>query len=160
MKSREWLLENLDYDPETGALKWKTWSPGRRYDRAGSLHSNGYVIVIIDGKRMLGHRIAWTIANGEIPRGMEIDHKNGNPSDNSISNLRIATRSQNARNGRMRKNATGFRGVYITGNGKFQAMASLNGKLKALGTFETAEAAHEAYLKAIRSDEFRTENSR
>jgi hypothetical protein len=100
------------------------------------------------------------MAEGEIPEGMEVDHRNGNQADNRLVNLRLATRSQNARNGRLRKNATGFRGVYATGNGKFQAMASLSGKVKALGTFDTAEEAYRTYLKAIRDDEFRTENSR
>lgn len=45
---------------------------------------------------ILLHRLIWIIANGEIPEGMEINHKNGNKSDNRLLNLELVTKSENA----------------------------------------------------------------
>lgn len=44
------------------------------------------------------HRFTWECFRGSIPEGMEIDHKDRNPSNNDLSNLRIATRQVNQRN--------------------------------------------------------------
>ena len=49
---------------------------------------------IINGERWM-NRIVWTQHNGPIPKGMIIDHINGNPSDNRIENLQCITQKQN-----------------------------------------------------------------
>lgn len=41
------------------------------------------------------HRIVWIYFNGEIPDGLEINHKNGVKDDNSLSNLEVITPTQN-----------------------------------------------------------------
>lgn len=56
------------------------------------------VMFVSKGRRwkVAAHRVAWMLANGEpIPRGLEINHRNGNGEDNSPANLEIVTPSQN-----------------------------------------------------------------
>jgi len=49
---------------------------------------------------------------GKIPIGKEVDHINHNGFDNRRCNLRICSRSQNAKNSKIRKNNTsGYNGV-------------------------------------------------
>ena len=61
--------------------------------------ANGYSRIQVDGKRYLIHRaigVAFGLLNDmDDPR--EIDHIDGNPSNNCLSNLRAVTRSQNIR---------------------------------------------------------------
>jgi hypothetical protein len=60
-----------------------------------------------------GHRIAWAIVNNEFPSG-EIDHIDGNPSNNKISNLRVVDRSKNQMNRRIStNNKSGIKGVHF-----------------------------------------------
>lgn len=106
------LREKLSYDSETGDLIWikaKFSSIGKV---AGCLNNLGYRRLVIDDVQLLGHRIAWALHYGVWPES-QIDHINGNPSDNRIANLRIATIEENSRNRRMdSKNTSGQMGVY------------------------------------------------
>lgn len=52
-----------------------------------SIGHGGYVIVLIDGKQLLEHRVVWERANGKIPSGYVIHHLNGNRQDNRLENL-------------------------------------------------------------------------
>lgn len=58
---------------------------------------NGYKIIHI-GKTRLAHRLVWEVFNGEIPKGMEIDHINTIRGDNRLSNLRIVSSKENKAN--------------------------------------------------------------
>lgn len=64
--------------------------------------SNGYVRWSTNRNRkkirILVHRLVWETFNGEIPKGMEIDHINRDKTDNKLSNLRCVTHIQNMRN--------------------------------------------------------------
>ena len=147
------LRKSLDYNPETGEFRWKI-AAGRV--RAGSLagcvQPNGRLYIRFQGKRYQAHRLAWLLTHGEWPDEM-IDHLDGNPLNNRISNLRDVSRSVNNQNQRkaQSRNSTGFLGVsFHKRTGKFQAQITLNGKDKHLGYFPTAELAHAAYLAAKR----------
>jgi hypothetical protein len=46
-------------------------------------------------KKFLVHRVVWEAFNGEIPKGMDIDHIDGDPSNNCLNNLQVLTHSEN-----------------------------------------------------------------
>lgn len=78
--------------------------------------------------------------------GFWIDHEDGNGLNNQRHNLRLATPSQNAANGRKRVGESGYRGVYREpSTGKWFAQISVNCKSKRIGTFDTKEQAAVAY---------------
>lgn len=64
----------------------------------GMTTPNGYVVINFDGQRHYMHRLVYQTFIGDIPRGMEIDHADGNPLNNDCMNLRCVTKSQNRRN--------------------------------------------------------------
>jgi hypothetical protein len=64
------------------------------------------------GKRYKAHRIIWELFHGKIPPGMVIDHEDGNPFNNDISNLICKTSQGNSQNRKKNKNnSTGKTGV-------------------------------------------------
>mgnify|MGYP003419948962 CR=1 FL=1 len=143
------LKNCLRYEPDTGRFIWasaitKSVKKCLIGQEAGVLHHSGYVYINIMGKKYAAHRLAWFFVHGEFPQGF-LDHINRNKSDNRISNLRKATRSQNSANMRGRSN-TGFKGVQKT-QGKYTARIRYNYKLRHIGVYATAEEASEAYQK-------------
>lgn len=145
------LKGRLAYDAETGVFTALV-SGGRKAagTEAGYVNNQGYRLIWLHGHYYLAHRLAWYYSTGTWPVG-EIDHINGNPSDNRIANLRLATRSQNVANAKVNPlNTTGFRGVCrvprARGGDRFQAAIRVNGRAVYLGTFTTPEEAHKAYL--------------
>jgi hypothetical protein len=149
------LRELLNYDSDTGVFTWRS-RPSLRCrinvgEIAGCIGTFGYWRIQIDGERYLAHRLAWFWANGEMP-GEEIDHIDGNPLNNRISNLRLATRSQNLANTPLsRKNTSGYRGVHFSRAAcGWQARIKINQKIRHLGTFPTKEMAAAAYSLAAR----------
>jgi hypothetical protein len=119
--SAELARSILDYDPDTGILTWKSRPVLKRQDKgwntkyagtqAGKAHTRNYIIVGINYKAYLAHRVAWLIYTGEWPKD-EIDHIDHDSSNNRIANLREADRQVNCRNMSISKrNKTGFVGV-------------------------------------------------
>lgn len=147
------LRNMFDYDPDSGILRWRV-RPSQAVKAgsiAGSVESNGYVRIRILGKKVLAHRIAWAIYYGEFPnQGVDIDHVDGDKSNNRISNLRLATRSQNCANRPApRVNTSGFKGVYLNSrNGKYHAQIGVDGTRHHLGFFDTKEEAGAAFRAA------------
>ena len=143
------LRERLSYDPDTGVFVWlKSAAPYRNGKVAGGASPKGYRSLRIDGKYVLAHRVAWLFVHGEWP-DREIDHINGDGTDNRIANLRLATRGQNMMNtGNRRNSTTGFKAVGVIPSGKYRARIRTNGKRIHLGVFPTAEDAAEAYRRA------------
>lgn len=143
--TQEIVRELLDYDPETGVLKWKVKKRGTKGvgSIAGTYNkSNGYWQISIDYKLYYAHRIAFLYMTGKWPTSM-VDHINKDRLDNRWSNLREANHSQNGGNTKQNiLNTTGYRGV--TQDKRFGCYyAQLAGKN--LGTFKDAESAAIAY---------------
>jgi len=114
--------------------------------------SNGYLIGEICGERHRAHRVVWAMRNGKWPDG-DIDHIDGNRSNNAILNLRECTRSENLCNKRAQiNNSTGFKGVrFDKRRGVYSASIGKNGLCSYLGTFQTAAEAARAYDEAALS---------
>lgn len=144
--TQEHLRELLSYDASTGVFTRLT---SRARKTVGSLHHTGYIAIKVHGKNYMAHRLAWLYVYGSFP-AEEIDHINGNSTDNRISNLREASRKQNNENRALRSDSkSGFQGVSFNKSfGKFQSRIMHNKKSISLGLFSTAEQASQAYQAA------------
>lgn len=142
------LRSVLSYDPKTGRLTWKC-KPNRFATRvvvgaeAGCFDGNGYRTLLFRRKQYLGHRVAWALHHGRWPG--EIDHADGNPSNNRISNLRECSHIQNCMNRLNPVGTSGLRGAVRLPSGKWQAQIKHGGKVRHIGVFPTAEEASSAY---------------
>jgi hypothetical protein len=157
MPSQEELREHLSYDERTGEFRWKKQTRGRKNcgDVAGTTNRYGYTLIGIGGRRQLmAHRLAWVYCFGSIPDGFEIDHIDGNPANNAIMNLRLATSSQQKQNKRVQSNnRSGMKGAFYHAchkGKKWRSQIKVDGRYKFLGYFHTAQEAHEAYGRAAR----------
>lgn len=108
----------LRADSESGIRWLKSSGRNRAGSVAGSLRADGYWRVTICGRRYFVHRLVYALANGPLAPGYEVDHHDLNVSNNAISNLRPASKSQNQWN--KRRNATKQSGLpkNITVHGK------------------------------------------
>ena len=92
------LASHLTYSPSSGLFTWNQ-QRGRvkKGEIAGTVNSNGYTQIRINGRIYLAHRLAWLYVHGEFPKPM-IDNVNRNRQDNKIQMLSLATKRQNAQN--------------------------------------------------------------
>jgi len=146
------VQELLNYDATTGNFCWLQSGPGRSADlKAGwTCSTHGYCFVKIDGCIFPAHRLAWLFATGQDPADMEIDHINGDRSDNRFSNLRLADNRENQCNiGIARNNTSGVKGVYWhSRDQKWIAKVKKHGIHVHVGTFSDLETAAAAVQKA------------
>lgn len=107
-----------------------------------------YRTVKIDYVRYKAHRLAFQYVYGREPNGY-IDHINGDPSDNRISNLRECDALENAHNAKRRSdNTSGYKGVsWHKQLRKWTARIMVDKKHINIGVFDTAEKAYAAYCK-------------
>ena len=143
------LRRRLHYDPATGDLTWKIRPNGRvpAGSVAGHVRRDGYVVVSIQKKQVLAHRLAWLHVHGEWTAG-QIDHADGNPANNRIANLRACSQPENLQNQVLRRDSTsGFTGATYH-RGKWEARIQSEGVMHYLGAYDTPEAAGEAYSAA------------
>jgi hypothetical protein len=108
------LRKHLRYDAKTGEFWWLKRKVGRQMKRpAGTTNTLGYRVIWIDYKSYYAHRLAFLYMTGSMPE--QVDHIDGNPSNNSWGNLRESDVCRNRRNCARRKtnaSATGYTGVY------------------------------------------------
>lgn len=125
------LKEVLDYDPKSGLFS----RVGTGKSKVGSL-VNGYIRIMVDGKRYMAHRLAFLFMAGSFP-AEETDHINGICDDNRWSNLREVTHMENLRNQKRPKdNTSSVVGVcWNKAAGKWTAKIGVKGKEMHLGLF-------------------------
>lgn len=99
MITKEYINYLFNYIEDIGYLSWKRPLTNRNYTGRLILptHTNGYCTVSINKSKYYVHHLIWLLHYGEWPNGI-VDHINGIPDDNRITNLRILTHSENIRN--------------------------------------------------------------
>lgn len=153
MISHDELTDILSYDPKSGEFTWLVTPSGRakRGDVAGcvSAAGRGRVEIRIKGRLYLAHRLAWFYCHGEWPSQF-IDHIDGNPSNNKMENLRIATLAQNNQNRMKKPNSTSvWKGVSWDRQRSMWACQLSEGKKHLHRTYHTDERdAAEEYIFA------------
>lgn len=132
MPDMNFLQEKFDLDAGRGVLiRRNTYKQFKAGEVAGCLRPCGYRWVKLAGKTYPAHRIIYFMATGTDPGQMMIDHINGEPDDNRLCNLRLASISENGRNRtkNLRNNTSGHRGVWQNrSTGRWHVNVYLNGK--------------------------------
>lgn len=164
------LLRSLiSYDARTGDLTWKSRSDAMfsdaghsashtaarwntRYAGSPALNNQsdtGYLRGAIFDKQYKAHQVCWALAHGAWPSG-DIDHIDGDRTNNRASNLRAVGRSENMKNRAMSSNNTsGHMGVgYCKLRKKWKSRIYYEGRCINLGSFENKEAAVESRILA------------
>jgi hypothetical protein len=154
MLTHDRLRELVFYDPETGNFTWRV--KRSRGVKAGAIagtrnRSHGYVMICLENHRYRAHRLAWFYVHGEWPDG-DIDHIDGDRTNNRIGNLRPCCDRLNAGNARRyANNSSGYKGVsWHKGNRAWCAQIRIDGRLKHLGQYDCPKKAHGAYMTAAR----------
>lgn len=126
----EFALIDASDAERVGAMRWYL-NPGRHTNYARS-----------DKGRLVRSRIYMHRFILAAPRGVFVDHINGNGLDNRRENLRLVTPSQNGHNRRRWHSPHGRTGItYDKRRGKWVAQITINYKHRALGRFNTREEA-------------------
>lgn len=152
----EALRSVLSYDPATGQFHWV--KSGRK---AGCMRPDGYILIGVDGRLYLAHRLAWLWMKGVWPE-VHVDHVNRVKGDNRFSNLREASVPQNMANSAARSTSkTGIKGVsWCASTRKWRATITVGGRQKSLGRhreLESAMAAYQAEARRLHGDFAATE---
>lgn len=138
--TQEELKRLLHYDPETGRFIWMVSRGGavKAGEVAGTVNnSRGImnIVIYINGRNYLAHRLAWLYMIGEFPRDGEIiSHVDGDGLDSRWSNLtktvRIGTK--------YRSNKSGICGVHwAKRDRRWTVQITINKKVTHLGRFDT-----------------------
>ncbi len=134
-------FHGLSYDTDTGIFC--------RNDKPIRVATDdGYLRIHFNYKKYRCHRLAFLIMGIEIPDDIEIDHINGNRSDNRFENLRMVPLRQNQHNRIEHRNGH-LLGTTKCKNG-WMARTSFGGKTKYLGTYETKEEASAMHMRSFR----------
>ena len=144
----EKLRELVSYDPSTGSLTWKDRVGDGKFNSrlsgkpAFAQPSKGYLTGRMLGGNYKAHRVAWAIYHGEWPSS-QLDHINGNRADNRISNLRLVSHAENAKNQRPKtSNKSGEPCVsWYARDRKWWVKITVDGRQKHIGYFDKIEDA-------------------
>lgn len=153
-KLEEFFRSELLYDHVSGSVTWKTRARFRRSavgSEVGCCTKDGYRQACIGASTSVYlHLVAWFLHHGAWPEGI-VDHINGIKSDNRMENLRVVSHAANIQNQRRpnKRNKLGVLGVSES-NGRYRAAIRFRGSSYPLGTYDTPEQAHGAYVSAKR----------
>lgn len=161
LPSQEVLRQLLDYDPETGVLRWKerpatffrdgfadAWNAKWAGKEIRHVSSDGYIQCRLFNRAQKAHRLIWKLVTGDDPSF--IDHIDGNRQNNRRANLRDVDRAANQKNMRLSgANTSGVCGVYLDKRrGTWYARITVNWADINLGTFRSFEDAVAARKEA------------
>lgn len=164
----EQLRAILRYDPESGVFIWKerdvcmfksgkqtaehnchAWNRRNAGKQAGTVKAEGYIEIVISRHKYYAHRLAFLYMLGEYPT-CEVDHWDGCGTNNRFRNLRLADRSRQTQNTRLRSNNTsGHKGVsWDKTKRKWVAVITCGGNIHHIGRFADKGEAISAYRVA------------
>ena len=149
--SADRLRKLIKYDPLSGKFirLVRTSNKIKAGNEAGCIDKRGgYRLISVDNKLYLASRLAWLYMTGEWPK-QEIDHANGNPSDDRWLNLREASHQENMCNrGVQKNNILGVKGVSAYAGGrKYRARICYKGTVYRQNGFDSVEEAALAYAE-------------
>lgn len=133
--------------------KWYYRKSGKTNGKNGYAQHSKYVKGSFDKEKRYGKHISIFMHNLIMnpKKDMQVDHIDRNGLNNTRSNLRVVTKSQNYANFSKKKNTRSkYRGVgfLVRKNGKeWQSSTSLNGKCVYIGVYKTEKEAALAYNK-------------
>jgi hypothetical protein len=159
------LSDLFTYDPDTGIIRhnpdrpresfkteqgYKMWL--RRYCGQATSCSDGQgyeKVTLKRGGKSVGiycHRLALYLSGVEIAKGLQVDHIDGDGTNNRLSNLRVVTNQGNSRNTKLRSdNTSGTVGVYWKSiTRKWEAQITAGNKNVYLGYYTNKDDAIEA----------------
>lgn len=151
LPTQQQLRDLFDYDEKVGRLLYRKTPRGVKAEMlgkpSGGRHSEGGWRVCIQGVTYLHCRLVWVWVVGQDPGALEIDHIDGDRSNDRISNLRLATRQQQQWNtDRSCRNTSGCKGVsFYRRLGLWRADIRVGGRQRCLGYFKEKTDALAAY---------------
>lgn len=148
MITQQRLHELFEYR-EDGFLIWKVdfSSRAKEGNVVGTLNDEGYYIVGIDQKSYKVHRMIFLYHHGYLTDGLQMDHIDGNKTNNRIDNLREVTSQQNAFNRKFSKNTSGVKGVtWSKEKMKWVVQITVDRKCKHLGYYDDLKEAKAAAI--------------
>ena len=105
-------------------------------------HIAGYTHIRFGRDNILAHRVVWVIHNKEdIPPGMEIDHINGDRTDNSIQNLRLVDSRANKLNQIRHRNKHVYGCHFNKTTGEWFSRVYLGDYIRMVGKYKTEKEA-------------------
>lgn len=146
----EYLKNNLRYEKDSGLLLWTCEGGFNRNtnEPAGTVLGDGYKAISTTFGVLKVHRICWYLFYEEWPTD-QIDHADGDKTNNKISNLRSVTSQQNSFNTRPHKDGSSrYKGVtWNKRNSKWVSRICKDGKTKFIGHYIDEVDAAKAYNK-------------
>lgn len=120
------LDSRLRYCHDTGKLFWVDGP--KKEKEAGWSDQHGYKLTRVEGQLVRNHHIIWYLHYGEWPEE-EIDHRDNDPTNNRIENLRSSGRKGQGANQKLQKRRAGkWKGVHKTSSGKYCVKIKHEGK--------------------------------
>lgn len=147
MITQQRLHELFEY--RDGTLIWKVTRRAGKV--AGTFDkSTGYYRIHIDKIYYRLHRMIFLYHHGYLTDGLQIDHTDGNRTNNRIENLREVTNQQNQFNSKTSsRNKSGIKGVsWNEAKQKWEVRIMVNNRNKFIGYYDTLEEAEAAAIKA------------
>lgn len=138
----------------------RTWNSRHAGKQAGRIDSKGYRYTTIFNRNYRVHRIIWAMIHNANP--LQIDHIDGQRTNNRLANLREVTVKENRRNQRVsRRNSSGVTGVHWCARDKrWTSQIKNDGKAKHLGNFTNFEDAVASRKRAERELGFHPNHGR
>lgn len=151
--SQDRLRELLDYDAETGTFHWRvrmnSCSPAG--GQAGRKRPARYNQITINGTAHLAHRLAWVYVHGVQPKG-QIDHIDGNRTNNALANLRDVDAATNQQNRRRAQGKNPYPWVtWRPSENRWRSVFRVCGRDVLVGHFHDPKVAYEAAISKRRA---------